>query len=69
MTTYLAVVKYAVDDPPEAKRRALKQGVSDIAMELVAEHGLTPEDLELLFEDAYSDGQYEYQLKQERESG
>jgi hypothetical protein len=67
--TYLAVVKYAIDAPAEEKRRALVEGVSNIAMELVAEHDYTPATIETLFEDAHSDAQYEYELKREREEG
>lgn len=45
MTTYYAVVKYALDDPPERKITALRDGLAFIAAELVAEHGCDIEDV------------------------
>lgn len=57
MTTYRAVVKYALDASDDEKVKALKQGVSDIAMELVGEHGLDAGELERVFEDAEFDAQ------------
>lgn len=65
--TYLAVVKYTLDAPAEEKRRALVEGVSSIAMELVAEHDYMPASIETLFEDAHSDAQYEYDMKLQRD--
>lgn len=67
MAVFLAVVKYAVEASPEEKRRALLQGLCDIAMELVAEHDFKIEDLERAFEDAQSEGELELDMKRLRE--
>lgn len=46
MTTYCAVVKYAVDADPGEKFRALIDGLGVITAELVREHGATMEQIE-----------------------
>lgn len=66
--TYRAVVKYALDASDEQKRKALLDGLGEIAMELVAEHDFTIEDLERALEEAGSEGFYEAELREERDS-
>lgn len=61
MTTYRAVVKYALDASADEKRKALKQGISECALELYCEHCVTLDEIERVFEDAYSDVQLEEQ--------
>jgi hypothetical protein len=63
--TYRAVVKYALDASDDEKRKALKQGISEIAMELVAEHDLDAEDLERVWEDALGDAEIEMKAQRD----
>lgn len=46
MTTYRAVVKYALDDDRDAKVCALREGLSFIAAELAGEHGVSLYEIE-----------------------
>jgi predicted transcriptional regulator len=50
--TYRAVVKYPVDAEPREKRRALIDGLGEIAAELVREHDATMEEIEDLLHEA-----------------
>jgi hypothetical protein len=52
MTTYYAAVKYALDDPPDRKIASLRDGLSDIAMALIEEHGCDLGDVQEWLENA-----------------
>lgn len=67
--TYRAVVKYPLDASDEDKRRALVEGLNEIAMELVAEHDYDLNQIEDVFEDAYSYAQDEHDAKRMRAEG
>lgn len=64
----MAVVKYPVDAEPKVKRRELLEGLGMIAMELVAEHNYTIEQIEDAFIDAQGDAEQEFEMKRQRES-
>jgi hypothetical protein len=65
--TYRAVVKYALDATDKEKKRALLEGLKEIAMELVAEHDYDMGKIESAFEDAASYAQDEVDAKRMRE--
>jgi hypothetical protein len=67
MTVYMAVVKYPVDASLNDKSNALLEGLSMIAMELVAEHDFEVGDLENAFADAQFEGELELDMKCQRE--
>jgi hypothetical protein len=59
MTTYRAVVKYPLDASDAEKRKALKQGLSECALELYGELGLTVQEVDACLEDALGDVELE----------
>lgn len=67
MTMYYAAVKYAVDDTPAQKKRALREGLGTICMELVAEFDFDLAQIEDALADAQSEAELELDMKRERE--
>lgn len=61
---YEAVVKYAIDDPPEHKRRALEEGIGYVVALLMDEHDVTAARIEELLEAAIDNA---YDTEAERE--
>lgn len=68
MTAYCAVVKYPIDADLKVKRRELVEGLTFIAMELVAEHNFDLGQIESAFEDAQSEAEFELEMKAKREA-
>lgn len=67
MTTYYAVVKYAIDDDEKIKRRALTEGLGMICMQLVAEFGFTLDQIENALANAQGEAEMELDYKRMRE--
>jgi hypothetical protein len=64
VTIYRAVVKYPIDADEVARRRALREGLDDICMELVGELGASLDELEGWLEDARSAAELEVEMKE-----
>jgi len=67
MATYRAVVKVPTDATPDESRKLLKQGLEDIAMELVGEHGLGLTQIEDALENAQGAAEQEADARALRE--
>lgn len=58
MTTYLAVVKYGVNDTDAQKVTALRDGILECGLRLVEEFGVPFEDVERWLDDALNELQW-----------
>lgn len=66
MATYCAVVKYPLDANLSIKKRELLEGLGMIAMELVAEHDFTIDEIQEAFDIALGEAELEFQMKRLR---
>jgi hypothetical protein len=68
VASYRAVVKHRLDAPPSEIVAALKQGLQDIAMELVGEYGVALGAVDSALEEALSAAEHEHEVRQHLES-